>query len=76
MGAIRCVCGAALVEDITETGVRPVGGKAVIPLRRTTDYILCEACLRTYTLAALLEQALKDEASEPEPQPTADPPVA
>jgi hypothetical protein len=75
---IACVCGAALVEDVTERGVRPVGGGAFIPFQRTTDYVMCAECLRTYDVRSLMTQAetaevieslerLAESAEEPDP---------
>jgi hypothetical protein len=37
--------------------VRPVGGGDIIPFRRTTDYVMCAECLRTYNVRALMAQA-------------------
>ena len=56
-GGITCRCGAPLVEDVSEKGVRPVGGGPLIPFRRTTDYVMCAECLRTYTVRSLMAQA-------------------
>jgi hypothetical protein len=54
---IVCKCGAPLVEEVTERGVRPVGGGAFIPFQRTTDYVMCAECLRTYDVRSLMAQA-------------------
>ena len=56
-GQIACVCGALLVEEVTEHGVRPVGGGAFIPFQRATDYVMCAECLRTYDVRSLMKQA-------------------
>jgi hypothetical protein len=56
-GGILCRCGAPLVEEVTDRGVRPVGGGEFIPFMRTTDYVMCAECLRTYNVRALMAQA-------------------
>jgi hypothetical protein len=56
-GQIACICGAPLVEEVTERGVRPVGGGPFIPFQRTTDYVMCATCLRTYDVRSLMTQA-------------------
>jgi hypothetical protein len=61
---IACVCGAALVEEVTERGVRPVGGGAFIPFQRTTDYVMCAECLRMYDVRSLMTQAETAEVIE------------
>jgi len=63
-GQISCICGAALVEEVTDRGVRPVGGGALIPFRRTTDYVMCERCLRTYDVRSLMARAESAEVIE------------
>jgi hypothetical protein len=61
---IACVCGAPLVAEVTERGVRPVGGGAFIPFKRTTDYVMCAECLRTYDVRSLMAQAETAEVIE------------
>jgi hypothetical protein len=56
-GQIDCACGEVLVEEIDARGIRPVGGTEFIQFRRTTDYVMCEHCLRTYNMPALIEKA-------------------
>jgi hypothetical protein len=63
-GEILCRCGALLVEEVTERGVRPVGGGSFIPFRRTTDYVMCGECLRTYNVQSLIQQAETAEVIE------------
>jgi hypothetical protein len=63
-GRIACVCGAPLVEEVTERGVRPVGGGAFIPFQRVTDYVMCAECLRTYDVRSLMAQAETAEVIE------------
>ena len=63
-GRIACLCGAPLVEEVTERGVRPVGGGAFIPFQRTTDYVMCAECLRTYDVRSLMKQAETAEVIE------------
>lgn len=47
-------CGAVLVEEVTTSGVRPVGSKEVIAFRRTTDYVVCPSCFESYEVRALI----------------------
>ena len=61
---IACKCGAPLVEEVTERGVRPVGGGTFIPFQRTTDYVMCAECLRTYDVRSLMAQAEAAEVIE------------
>jgi hypothetical protein len=56
-GAIRCTCGAILVEEVTSAGVRPPGGDAVLPFRRTTDYVICSNCLLSFDVRSLIALA-------------------
>lgn len=48
-------CGAVLVAEVTDEGVRPVGADDVIPFRRTTDYVVCTECFESYAVRALKE---------------------
>ncbi len=48
-------CGAVLVAEVTDEGVRPVGAEDVIPFRRTTDYVVCTECFESYAVRALME---------------------
>jgi len=61
---IVCICGAPLVEDVTDRGVYPVGGGPLIPFRRTTDYVMCDTCLRTYDVRSLMARAESVETIE------------
>jgi Trk K+ transport system NAD-binding subunit len=54
MERITCTCGEPLVEDVTDAGVRPVGATEVVAFRRTTDYVMCTACLKTYGVRSLI----------------------
>jgi hypothetical protein len=63
-GEISCICGAPLVEEVTDRGVRPVGGGPFIPFRRTTDYVMCATCLRTYDVRSLIARAETAEVIE------------
>lgn len=51
---ILCTCGAVLVEEVSDKGVRPVGSDEVIPFRRTTDHVVCQECYRSYEVRALI----------------------
>ncbi len=53
-GQIYCDCGALLVEAVTEAGVLPPGADAVIPFRRTTDYVVCATCMLAYDVRSLM----------------------
>jgi hypothetical protein len=64
MPRIICICGAPLVEEVTDRGVHPVGGGAFIPFRRTTDYVMCDTCLRTYDVRSLMARAESAETIE------------
>ncbi|HEX9775538.1 MAG TPA: hypothetical protein VGB83_08150 [Actinomycetota bacterium] len=57
MDPITCTCGAILVEEITKTGVRPVGAAEPIVFRRTTDYVVCPSCLTSYGVRDLMKRA-------------------
>ena len=61
---ITCICGASLVEDVTDRGVYPVGGGPFIPFKRTTDYVMCDSCLRTYDVRSLMARAETAEVIE------------
>ena len=63
-GRITCICGAPLVEEVTDRGVYPVGGGPFIPFRRTTDYVMCDTCLRTYDVRSLMARAESAETIE------------
>lgn len=54
VGPIHCTCGAVLVENVTDSGVQPIGSDEPITFRRKTDYIICPQCLATYHAPALL----------------------
>ncbi|HVL32046.1 MAG TPA: hypothetical protein VM600_00510 [Actinomycetota bacterium] len=58
---ITCSCGALLVEDVDERGVRPVGSDGFITFRRTTDYVMCEKCMAMYDVRSLIEKATSSE---------------
>lgn len=53
MADLQCACGAVLVEEVTDRGVRPRGADKAIVFRRTTDHVVCDACLTSYDVAAL-----------------------
>lgn len=63
-GGISCICGAPLVEEVTDRGIYPVGGGPFIPFRRTTDYVMCDSCLRTYDVRSLMARAESAEVIE------------
>ena len=54
---IYCTCGALLVEEVTAAGVRPPGGDAILPFRRTTDHVICGTCFQSYDVRSLIAQA-------------------
>lgn len=51
---VWCRCGALIVEEVTETGVKPVGADKPIVFRRRTDYIICPSCLAVYNVRSFL----------------------
>lgn len=53
---IMCECGAPLVDEVTDEGVRPVGAEDIIPFRRGTDYVICANCLKAYGARDLIAQ--------------------
>lgn len=77
-GELDCPnCGALLLKRITERGVTPADGNTEIPFRRTTDHVLCNACVSSYPVRELAERArsLAAEAAEAaERAGTAEPP--
>lgn len=58
---VLCTCGAVLVEDVTAAGVKPVGSDELIIFRRTTDYVMCAACLKTYGVRDLIARVRERE---------------
>lgn len=62
MSVIRCTCGALLVDEVTLTGVRPTGGEPLV-FRRTTDHVVCSACLRSYDVRSLIQIATGEDAA-------------
>jgi hypothetical protein len=56
-GQITCVCGELLVEEVDARGVRPLGSKDFMTFRRTTDYVMCASCFRSYNARELIAQA-------------------
>lgn len=51
---VLCTCGAVLVEDVTDAGVKPVGGANLVRFRRTTDFVMCGSCLKSYGVRELI----------------------
>jgi len=58
---ILCTCGTVLVEEVTPTGVRPLGAEQPIVFRRTTDYVVCSNCYESYNVVSLIERATSQE---------------
>jgi len=54
---IFCSCGEVLVEEVTDAGVRPPGADEVFPFRRTTDYVVCAACMLAYDVRSLMARS-------------------
>lgn len=50
-----------LVEEVTPSGVRPLGAPEPIIFRRTTDYVVCSNCFESYDARALIERATEHE---------------
>lgn len=59
-GRVLCTCGAVLVAEVTREGVRPVGSEEIVAFRRTTDWVMCPACLKTYEIRTLMKEAFPD----------------
>lgn len=51
--ALHCECGATLLDEVTSRGVRPRGADEDIVFRRTTDHVICDACMTSYDVSAL-----------------------
>lgn len=63
-GQIVCECGAMLVEEVGDRGVKPVGGDEWIPFRRTTDYVMCPECFRVYDVRSLITRTRNEDIIE------------
>lgn len=61
-GPVKCACGAILVAEADEHGVRLLSGEYML-FERRTDFIACTSCLRSYQARDLLLP--KDEPEEP-----------
>lgn len=49
---MRCTCGNRLIAVLGEETIRTLDGSTIV-FRRRTDYLLCRACLRLYSVANL-----------------------
>lgn len=49
---MRCTCGARLIAVLGEETIRTLDGTTIV-FRRRTDYLLCRACLKLYSIALL-----------------------
>jgi tRNA(Ile2) C34 agmatinyltransferase TiaS len=63
-GAMTCMCGAKLVDEVTEEGVRPVGASELVRFSRKTDFVMCGACARTYDVRSLIARAVEADVIE------------
>jgi hypothetical protein len=69
---LTCVCGQPLAEAVTDEGVVLPGGE-LVPFRRTTDYVICHACLRMYRATDLVEGRVEPLGEGEGFEPTAEP---
>ena len=53
-GPVHCSCGALLVEEVTDAGVRLPGADSILRLRRRTDYVVCQSCMLAYSVRSLM----------------------
>ncbi|MFP5225002.1 MAG: hypothetical protein ACLGH3_05550 [Actinomycetota bacterium] len=51
--AVHCECGAVLVEEVTDRGVRPLDSEEAIVFRRTTDHVICGSCMTSFDVEGL-----------------------
>jgi len=63
---IKCDCGQLLPPAVEDTSIVLPSGETV-PFRRSTDYVSCDACLRTFPIAELRQRT--GTAGPPIPQP-------
>lgn len=59
-GPVKCACGAVLVAERDEHGVRLLNGDYML-FERRTDFIACTSCLRSYQARDLLLPKAKEE---------------
>jgi hypothetical protein len=69
---LMCVCGQPLAEAVTPEGVVLPGGEQV-RFRRTTDYVICNACLRMYRATDLVEGRVEPLGEDEGPEPLTEP---
>jgi hypothetical protein len=60
---IKCDCGQLLLLAVEDTAIVLPSGE-VVPFCRSTDYVSCDSCLRTFPIAPL-----RKGAGAPVPQP-------
>lgn len=67
---IKCDCGQLLLLAVEDKMIVLPSGQ-VVPFRRSTDYVSCDACLRTFPVADLRKglTGTRDPMPLP-PQPT------
>lgn len=53
---IKCDCGQLLLLAVDDFSIVLPSGETV-PFRRSTDYVSCDACLRTFPIADLRKGA-------------------
>lgn len=61
---MHCNCGERLVEVLGEETIKTLGGE-VIYFRRRTDYLLCPACRKLYSVRKLRGQDYPELLDEP-----------
>jgi hypothetical protein len=65
---IKCDCGQLLLLAIDDFSIVLPSGET-IPFRRTTDYVSCDGCLRTFPIAELREGVGVGEFPPAQPHP-------
>jgi hypothetical protein len=65
---IKCDCGQLLLLAVEDTSIVLPSGEAV-PFRRSTDYVSCDACLRTFPIAELRQRTRPSTPQSPRPAP-------
>jgi hypothetical protein len=61
--SVHCDCGAVLVEEVTDRGVRPLGAEKAIVFRRTTDHVICSSCMTSFDVEGLHRLSTGDDQS-------------
>ena len=65
---IKCDCGQLLLLAVEDSSIVLPSGETV-PFRRSTDYVSCDGCLRTFPIAELRKGAGDPMPLPPQPSP-------